>query len=330
MRNAVLFLVFNRPETTLQVFDAIRAARPPRLYVAADGPRANRAGEAERCAEARRIATSVDWPCEVHTLFRERNLGCKIGVSSGISWFFDKEEQGIILEDDVLPVPTFFGYCDELLERYRHDERVAMISGCNLIAGRFIPDESYFFSHYNHIWGWAGWRRAWRHYDVQMKGWSAWLKEGGLRRLSNGSRLFEAYWRLVMANAISGNTDTWDYQWTFACWRSGGLSVLPGRNQTRNLGFGSDATNTAEAPPSYIAESPPLPLHFPLIHPRQVVRLAKGDALIDEHVFKISRLKIAQLYRARCLKIVERRLLAHPIANALLKPLRKHRGGSEG
>src|ERR1700690_1974577 len=155
MQSPVLFLVFNRPDTTRRVFEAIRSAQPPRLYVAADGPRGARAGEAERCAEVRRIATAVNWPCEVKTLFRDCNLGCKMGVSSGITWFFEHEPEGIILEDDVLPVPTFFDFCDELLARFRNDDRVAMISGSNLIAGHFDPAESYFFSRCAQIWGWA-------------------------------------------------------------------------------------------------------------------------------------------------------------------------------
>ncbi len=168
MRSPVLFLVFNRPDSTRKVFDAIRSARPPKLYITADGPRPDRPAEAKLCSEVRAIASAVDWPCEVKTLFRESNLGCKAGVSSGITWFFSHEDEGIILEDDVLPVPTFFNFCDEMLERYRDDARVSMISGCNLISNHFSPKQSYFFSRYNLIWGWATWRRAWQHYDVAM------------------------------------------------------------------------------------------------------------------------------------------------------------------
>jgi hypothetical protein len=135
MHTAVLFLVFNRPDPTRRVFDAIRAARPARLYVAADGPRADRAGEAERCAEVRAMATAVDWPCEVLTLFRDANLGCKRGVAEGIDWFFAHEAEGIILEDDVLPHPSFFAYCATLLERYRTVPRPAMYSRAIFMSG---------------------------------------------------------------------------------------------------------------------------------------------------------------------------------------------------
>ena len=288
MKSAVLFLVFNRPDTTRQVFDTIRAARPPKLYVAADGPRPNRAGEAERCAEVRRIATNVDWPCEVKMLFRELNFGCKMGVSGGINWFFEHEPEGIILEDDVLPVASFFDYCDELLERYRNDERVALVSGCNLVSRRFKPKESYFFSRYNHIWGWASWRRAWQHYDVTMEDWPNWRDTGSLARIGNGSRLFTAYWRELFDKMHRGEIDTWDYQWTFTCWRLGMLSILPSENQTHNLGFGTDATHTLAETPDCVAESMPKELEFPLAHPNTVERQVEADKLLDERVFNLN------------------------------------------
>jgi hypothetical protein len=311
MKSAILFLVFNRPDTTRQVFEAIRAARPPRLYVAADGPRADRPGEAERCDGVRRIATAVDWPCEVKTLFLDQNLGCKMGVSSGITWFFENEAEGIILEDDVLPVASFFDYCDELLERYRHDERVAMISGCNLISRRFEPKESYFFSRYNHIWGWASWRRAWEHYDVTMKRWPAWRDEGGLARIANGSWLFEAYWRVFFDDTYYGKVDTWDYQWTFTCWCLGALSVLPAENQTRNLGFGADATHTTEEAPEYVVESEPRLLVFPLIHPVSVERQVEADKLINERVFDMG-----------WTMVIKNKLLEFPIIRKVIKIIR--------
>ncbi len=190
MQSPILLLVFNRPDTTRQVFETIRAARPPRLYVAADGPRPGRAGEAERCAEVRELTTQIDWPCELKTLFRNENLGCKIGVSSAIDWFFQNEPEGIILEDDVVPLPSFFLYCDVLLDRYRNDIRVGVISGSNLVSNHLMLEESYFFSRYNHIWGWASWRRAWDHYDVTMASWPEWRNNRGLQNIPGSNKLF--------------------------------------------------------------------------------------------------------------------------------------------
>jgi hypothetical protein len=287
VRSPVLFLVFNRPETTRQVFNAIRAARPPKLYVAADGPRQSRHGEAELCSEVRDTVAAVDWPCEVHTLFRTHNLGCREGVSSGIAWFFSHESEGIILEDDVLPIPTFFDFCDEMLERYRNDGRVAMVSGSNLVSGQISVGESYFFTYYCNIWGWATWRRVWEHYDVTMKDWPNWRDNRGLRRVSDGGRLFETYWRRVLDSVHGGTIDTWDYQWTFNCWRLGGLTILPKYNQTRNLGFGSGATHTTTEAPKFLQSLRTQQLRFPLVHPQTVKRTSKADALIGSRVFGI-------------------------------------------
>ena len=288
MNKPILLLIFNRPDTTRLVFDAIRAAKPPKLYIAADGPRAGRQNEAERCMRARAIATQVDWPCEVHTLFRDHNLGCKLGVSGGISWFFEHEFEGIILEDDVLPTDTFFEFCEEMLDRYRDDERVAVITGNNLISDKYTSPNSYFFSRYPHIWGWASWRRAWKKYDVAMTDWPLWRDVGGLRSLWSGGRFVEAYWRHYFGATFQGLIDTWDYQWFFACWRSRGLTIVPTVNQTRNLGFGADATHTTGKEPVSLRNSRSKSLRFPLIHPTEVEWDRKADSLIDSQVFGIT------------------------------------------
>jgi len=280
MRTAVLFLVFNRPDTTRRVFAAIRAAAPPRLYVAGDGPRGSHPDDSERCEESRKVATQVDWPCEVKTLFRDTNLGCGRGPTGGIAWFFEQEDEGIVLEDDVLPLPTFFPYCEELLARYRHDPRVSMISGCNLIANHFHPRESYFFTKYGHIWGWATWRRAWKDYDVEMKQWPSWRDAGGLGRLSPGGRPFEGYWRDVFDRVCSGQLeDVWDYQWLFAHWRTSRLAVQPGVNLTQNIGFRPDATHTSSDEPAYLRAARPSEMSFPLRHPSSVVCSGVADSL---------------------------------------------------
>jgi hypothetical protein len=288
VKSPVLFLVFNRPATTRRVFEAIRAACPRKLYVAADGARPDRPSEARSCEEVRAIATAVDWPCEVRTLFRERNLGCKLAVSGAITWFFEQEPEGIILEDDVLPLPTFFAFCDELLDRYRHDERVAMISGSNLVANHFHARESYFFSYHCNVWGWATWRRAWRHYDVTVSDWPAWRDGGGLQKIGGGQFYFETYWRRVFDAVHSGRINAWGYQWTFACWRRGALTVLPARNQIDNLGYGADATHTTADAPAFVREARTQALDFPLAHPNVVAREPQADAEICARVYGIS------------------------------------------
>jgi hypothetical protein len=288
MRSAVLFLVFNRPDTTKQVFEAIKHAKPPRLYIAADGPRSERLGEKEKCEEVRRIATAVDWECDVKVLFREKNLGCKVGVSSGIDWFFELEEEGIILEDDILPIPSFFPYCDELLERYRHDTRVGVISGCNLISKNITPQQSYFFSRYNHVWGWASWRSAWVFYDISMHQWPTWRDHGGLQKLSDNSFLFKSYWGDIMNTTYAGKINTWDYQWLFTLWSKSLLTAIPKNNLTYNLGFGEYATHTTGETPKYIIDSKPNELTFPLLHPDNVERNKQADKMLDRIAFNIN------------------------------------------
>ena len=292
MKNAILFLVFNRPETTKLVFESIRAAKPPRLYISADGPRLNRPNDKSLCNEVQNIVTTIDWPCELKTFFREQNQGCKKAVSSGIDWFFKNEEQGIILEDDILPLSGFFIYCDELLELYKDDNRVAMVSGNNSISKRLHLKESYFFTHYGNIWGWATWRRAWQHYDVDMRDWPKWRDNGGLNTISDHVRFFEAYWQDYNDAIYNGKIDTWDFQWYFTCWRINGFCITPKNNQTYNLGFDGNATHTSGPAPDFVIESEPETLVFPLLHPVNIERNKAADILISKRVFKITLLTI--------------------------------------
>ncbi len=290
LKTAVLFLVFNRLDTTTQVFEAIRNAKPPRLYVAADGPRFSKEGEPEKVQAVRDyVLEHIDWDCEVKTLFRDENLGCKYAVSSAITWFFENEEMGIILEDDVLPLPSFFYYCDELLERYKDNESIALISGCNMISRYYEPASSYFFSKYNFIWGWASWRRSWREYDVRMAQWPAWKALGVLRDLSDGNRFFSMYWGAFFDKVHAGHIDTWDFQWTFACWRKGAVSVLPKYNLVSNLGFSrADATHTTGEIPGVFIHSVQKNIDFPMCHPESIVRSCDADRLVDKLGYSIS------------------------------------------
>ena len=241
----VLFLVFNRPDTTAQVFEAIRQAKPPRLYIAADGPREGREGEAECVAKVREIATAVDWPCEVKTLFRKKNLGCKYAVSGAITWFFEQEEQGIVLEDDCLPHPDFFPFAEVLLLRYANDERVSVITGVNFQNGIQRGEGSYYFSRYNHIWGWASWRRAWVKNDSNLSFWPNW-RESEDWKSRFADKVEAAYWKKIFDRVYKKQFEsTWDYPWTASVWFHGGLTATPNVNLVSNIGFGPDSTHTA-------------------------------------------------------------------------------------
>jgi hypothetical protein len=274
----VAFLVFNRPETTVKVFESIRQARPPILLVVADGPRADKPGEAERCAAVRRIVEQIDWPCEVLKNYSDTNLGCKKRVSSGLDWVFNTVEESIILEDDCLPHPTFFRFCDELLDRYRDDERVAMISGDNFQFGKHRTDSSYYFSIYPHIWGWASWRRMWRNYDAGMGTWPM-LRPANWLFDFLGDRRMSRYWDTIFQRTYSGEIDTWDYQLVFSLWGNRGMVILPEVNLVSNIGFGKTATRTKGK--SIFTELDTSEMEFPLRHPTSVV----PDRVADRNVF---------------------------------------------
>jgi len=271
----VAFFIFNRPETTARVFERIAAARPRRLLVVADAPRPDRPGEAERCDQARRMIERVDWDCEVLRNFADSNLGCRQRLSSGLDWVFDTVERAIILEDDCLPDPSFFRFCDELLDRYRDDERVLMISGNNFLSGSPPPQHSYHFSRYPHIWGWASWRRAWRHYDVALQQWPQ-VRNGRLVRESVIHRRVVRHWRRIFDAVHAGQIDTWDYQLTFACWISRTFSIAPSTNLVSNIGFGVEATHTVAGGP--LAGMRTTPMVFPLRHPPIVAHDRVADA----------------------------------------------------
>lgn len=284
----VLFLVFNRPDTTSVVFEAIRQAQPRRLYVAADGPRSGRPGEAQQCDEARAIATAVDWDCEVRTLFRDENLGCRRAVSGALDWFFSEEEYGIILEDDCLPSTSWFPFAQEMLDRFKNNERIMCIAANHFYEGQHHLEYSYFFSAYAHCWGWASWRRAWALYDRDMAAWpSLKTKKKFPETIANGSRLVRRYWRRIFDTAYEDKrVDSWAYRWLFSCWKHDGLTILPAHNLVSNLGFGEMSTHTS-AVNSVIAAAGNGELDFPLKHPPTVVRDVLSDDWESKYVYEI-------------------------------------------
>lgn len=295
---AVLFLVFNRLDTTQQVFQSIREARPPRLYIASDGSRATHSDEDKKVQAIRDyVLANIDWDCEIKTLFRKENLGCKKAVESAITWFFENEEMGIILEDDCLPSPSFFSYCEELLSRYLDDERIMAISGDNFQFGHQRTQDSYYFSRYPHCWGWATWRRAWQQYDKDMK---LWPKIRDQKSLNNilGDRWASRYWQIKFEKTYIGAINTWDFCWTLACWLQSGLTILPNVNLVSNLGFSPGGTHLSNRQDPF-ANLPRQTMTFPLRHPSYIVRNKKADDFTQRTMFGL---------RARALKKMKRLL----------------------
>lgn len=283
----VLLIIFRRPHTTRRVLEVLGQVQPSRLYVAADGPRPGNLEEAKLSAQARAIATSPNWPCTVSTFFRDTNVGCRRAVSEAISWFFQQESMGIVLEDDCLPDPSFFRYCSELLHRYADDERIFQISGNNFQSGIQRTDRSYYFSRYNHIWGWASWRRAWDKYDQSLAKWPTAKARRLLHHVGNGSAPFERHWERIIQSVYDGKTDSWAYVWTFSCWAEGGLTVIPNANLVENIGFDVGSSHT----PATAKARSRLPgrhsMHFPLSHPDFIVQNLIADRYTDRHHFGI-------------------------------------------
>jgi hypothetical protein len=283
MKTPVAFIMFNRPDTTKRVFEAIRQAKPPKLLVIADGPRVDRPGEAEKCAAARAIINDVDWECEVLTNYSDINLGCKIRVSSGLDWVFSQVEEAIVLEDDCLPHPTFFPFCEELLERYREDTRICAISGQNVQFGRKRTDYSYYFSRYNHCWGWASWRRAWKNFDYDMKLWPFVRDNGWLKDILKDDASVE-YWTKILQYVYDGKINSWALRWTLSCWLHNQLSVLSNVNLISNIGFGEESTNTKQSA-SIFSNMSTDKVEFPLNHPQFMIQDTNADEITQKTLY---------------------------------------------
>ncbi|MCX2478652.1 nucleotide-diphospho-sugar transferase [Pedobacter sp. MC2016-15] len=283
-KSPVLFLIFNRPDTTLRVFNEIRAAKPSRLYLAADGPRAERHEEALLCQQTIDVVSQIDWPCDVKKLIRTSNLGCKQAVSSAIDWFFENEEEGIILEDDCLPAKSFFHYCDTLLEKFRYDTRIRHVTGCNLQHGKIWGNESIYFGNQTHVWGWASWRRVWADYDKDLKRYDEHEVAEKMGNIFTDAFLIEQ-WVRIFKDVKSGKIDTWDYQLALINYFNNSLSVNPNVNLISNIGYGDAATHTVSLDSPYA--SIPLEEIANITYPEYFLPEKKADYAVFNYDFKL-------------------------------------------
>ena len=277
----VAFIIFNRPDTTERVFEAIRQAKPLKLLVVADGPRLERADEVEKCTATRAIIDRVDWNCEVLINYSDINLGCKRRVSSGIDWVFSQVEEAIILEDDCLPAPSFFQFCQTMLKRYRDDDRIMMVSGNNFLPEDNRVKDSYYFSKYASTWGWATWQRAWQHYDVNMSSWPE-FRDRGLINVVCHEPIEAECWLKILNDVTENLIDTWDYQWVYTCWQQSGMSIMPTVNLISNIGFRDDATHTFGKSPWAEMKVGNI---YDIIHPTFILNDRDADMYMFEHLF---------------------------------------------
>lgn len=306
----ILVLCFNRPDLVKQLIRIFAVIQPPKLFVSCDGPRHEK--DKQRIAEIKKLLDdNITWKCKLEVNFSEKNSGCKLGVKSGIDWFFSKVDEGIILEDDCQPNTSFFFYCQDLLKKYRTNQKIMTISGSNFLS-KNVGNNSYFFSHYPLCWGWATWKRAWTHIDLEMKDWSVLKKKRWLNDLFSNPDSTR-YWSSLFDRVYENLIDTWDYQWVYSIWKHNGIAVIPNVNLIKNVGFGVNATHTklAHSKTSSLATHE---LLFPLDHPT-VVRVSKE---VDDDIF-------AQIYRESFIQKVLNLLIGtytHQ-TNSLLQLLKK-------
>jgi predicted O-linked N-acetylglucosamine transferase (SPINDLY family)/glycosyltransferase involved in cell wall biosynthesis/predicted O-methyltransferase YrrM len=281
LNTPVVFIIFNRPQTTQKVFEVIRQVQPPKLFIIADGARPHCPEDADKCAATRQIIARIDWDCEVFKNYSETNLGCRQRVSSGLNWVFQQVETAIILEDDCLPDISFFRFCEELLDRYIHTQNIFVISGNNFQLGQKRTPDSYYFSRYNHLWGWATWRRAWQYYDNTMQQWPEAKQNNFLSQILSTPEAVQYWSNRFQANYNGFNS--WGYAWTFACWLNQGLTILPEVNLVSNIGFGRDATHTTTV--DFVANLPTVDINFPLKHPAEIAVQTDADDYSEKTLF---------------------------------------------
>lgn len=300
MKKPILFLIFNRLETTKKVLDAIRKVKPLKLYIASDGPRSTVLNEKISVEQVRKyVLKNIDWNCQVKTLFREENLGCGRAVSGAISWFFNQEADGIILEDDCLPNKDFFRYCENLLDYYRDNKKVMHITG-----DQFYPDmqikESYYFASIMHCWGWASWADRWEKYDFKLKSYST----KDLKSSLKDKGVFK-YWANIFNKIQKKEIDTWDYQWALAIIANNGYCINPAKNLVSNIGFGIGGTHTQDAGSTQAN----LNTHsiWPIIHPKSIELNKRAvEYIYKEHFgIELEGRKLANMYNIILNKLIK-------------------------
>ncbi|MDF9393874.1 MULTISPECIES: hypothetical protein [Methylococcus] len=296
-RSPVLQIVFNRPNETRAVFQAVSIVQPERLYVAADAPRKNKLGEHEKCAETLSIFEEVDWPCQIFFKVNESNLGSHTSIPQAVDWFFDNEEEGIVLEDDCVPSESFFRYCDELLERYRGNQNVMWINGSNVGYKSSEQDPQYLYSAYAIPWGWASWRTAWLVFGPEYRQSFPNIRLASAMQhgLGNSSLTTWLYWKYIFDYAYS--VKNWDFRWQLALWANRGLACTPTVNLVSNIGFGIEGMHGGRCNDPR-ANIPVEEISGVIEGPEDMVVSTKLDYFLNRNLYKINPLSISKAFLA--------------------------------
>lgn len=283
----ILLLTFNRPETTIRVFERITQIEPQNLYIASDSPRQGHPEDKEKISKVLHTCLNPSWDCNTHFFpGQKENKEGRLGIVAAIDWFFEHNEYGIIFEDDCVPDLSFFSYCSELLERYKDNDRIGAICGSNFQFGHNLIKESYYFSKYPMLWGYGTWKRVWKYYDIRIKDWPVlrdhedWLKD-----IFPGDRIAQKYWMKIFDGVYEGSIYSHDYQIAFLLWKLNAFSIIPASNLISNIGFGSNSTHTSDSRSPY-SNMPTEPMKFPMIHPTEMVSNIAADMYTQDTVFE--------------------------------------------
>lgn len=287
MKTPIVIVIFNRPYHTQRVLESLRPIKPETIFVVSDGPRDSIIQDQNNCAEARRLFEKIDWKCDLIKKYSDVNLGCFKNVSLGLDWAFSQTEEAIILEDDCIADPSFFQYCEVLLEKYKQEPKIGVISGNNFQNGHLRGDSSYYYSIFNHLWGWATWKRAWELFDPLMNDWISGKDHVWFKKLWSHYPKGENYWRKCFDQVSQNKIDSWGYRWTYSCWKNNLLTTIPQTNLVTNIGFGPQSTHTKNKY-DISANLRTKSIKLPLEHPLLIEKNKEADIYTQKTIFSSS------------------------------------------
>lgn len=243
----VLLLTWKREKEIKLILNILKKINAINIYINSDGCEfsESKSKQKDKIIQTRNsILKNIDWECKVHLKFNNKNLGCKQSVISGINWLFENEESGIILEEDCIPNESFFHFCAALLAKYENNKDIGCITGVNFQNGQKVSNSSYYFSKYNHCWGWATWKKSWDLFDADMSFWPIMQNQKNWSIDPLMRKEERKYWVDIFESSYQNYFDSWAYPWLASLWYRNKLTITPEYNLVSNVGFDGLATHT--------------------------------------------------------------------------------------